>query len=191
MEYSVYRFIRQDLNMSPNEFVKLVGMPQSSLSNHKQRNRTVGDLPILLLIYLADTSELSYEEVVNKLSLYEAEYELERIRKKETTFMENPNTDFKKTFDSFVSEGTKFGHALNKNKKLSKINFENLWRQVPQPHSDNPDWNKFINKYLQLCLEHEIPAFQEISMLPKLDDALALAQVFMVAANQVVFAPSQ
>ncbi|MDT2660680.1 transcriptional regulator [Enterococcus hulanensis] len=75
MLYSVYRFIEEDLDMTPNGFAKSVEMPQSSLSNWKQREKSVNTLPIQILVDLAAESGLTYEEVIQKLMKYEIDYD--------------------------------------------------------------------------------------------------------------------
>lgn len=78
MEYSVYRFIREDLKMSVNKFSKEILAPQSRFSTWKSREVTVGDLPISLLVDLAANSSFTYDEIIEKLMKYESDYETEK-----------------------------------------------------------------------------------------------------------------
>jgi len=78
MQYSVYRFIEDDLNTTANKFAKRIGSKQSTFSTWKSRERSVVELPIQLLADLVAESGLTYEEVVNKLLKYEVEYETEK-----------------------------------------------------------------------------------------------------------------
>lgn len=78
MEYSVYRFIKEDLAMSVNKFAKETLAPQSRFSTWKNRETSVGDLPIGLLVDLAAHSNFSYDQIINKLMKYEIDYETEK-----------------------------------------------------------------------------------------------------------------
>ena len=78
MEYSVYRFISEDLNMTVNAFAKATYTKQSRLAMWKTRERTVGELPIQLLTDLVAESGLSYDDVIHKLMRYEIDYETEK-----------------------------------------------------------------------------------------------------------------
>jgi hypothetical protein len=78
MEYSVYRFISEDLNMTVNAFAKATFTKQSRLAMWKKRERTVGELPIQLLVDLVAESGLSYDDVLHKLMQYEIDYETEK-----------------------------------------------------------------------------------------------------------------
>lgn len=75
MEYSVYRFIKEDLGKSVNKFAKETATPQSTISTWKSREISVGDLPIQLLVDLVAESNMTYEQVIHKLMQYEIEYE--------------------------------------------------------------------------------------------------------------------
>lgn len=78
MEYSVYRFISEDLNMTVNAFAKATFTKQSRLSMWKTREKTVGELPIQLLVDLVAESGLSYDDALHKLMQYEIDYETEK-----------------------------------------------------------------------------------------------------------------
>ena len=78
MQYSVYRFIEEDLNTTTNKFVKKIGSKQSTFSTWKTRNKSVNELPIQLLVDLVAESGLSYEQVLKKLMKYEIDYETEK-----------------------------------------------------------------------------------------------------------------
>ncbi|WP_242328131.1 transcriptional regulator [Enterococcus avium] len=75
MQYSVYRFIEEDLKTTPNKFAKSTGSKQSRLSMWKSREKSVGELPIQLLVDLVAESKMTYEQVIHKLMQYEIEYE--------------------------------------------------------------------------------------------------------------------
>ena len=78
MQYSVYRFIEEDLGMTTNAFAKVTDSKQSKFSMWKTRETTVGKLPIQLLVDLVAESGMTYESVLNKLMQYEVEYETEK-----------------------------------------------------------------------------------------------------------------
>lgn len=78
MQYSVYRFISEDLNMTVNAFAKATFTKQPRLAMWKARERSVGELPIQLLVDLVAESGLSYDEVLHKLAKYEIDYETEK-----------------------------------------------------------------------------------------------------------------
>lgn len=77
MQYSVYRFIEDDLKTTPNKFAKAIGSKQSTFQ-HKSQEKSVNELPIQLLVDLVAESGLPYEEVINKLMKYEIDYETEK-----------------------------------------------------------------------------------------------------------------
>ena len=78
MQYSVYRFIEDDLKTTPNKFAKAIGSKQSTFSTWTSREKSVNELPIQLLVDLVAESGLPYEEVINKLMKYEIDYETEK-----------------------------------------------------------------------------------------------------------------
>lgn len=78
MDYAVNRFIVNDLKTSVYAFSKATQTKQQTISNWKMRNKSVGTLPIQLLVDLVAESGLSYEEVINKLMKYEIEYKTDK-----------------------------------------------------------------------------------------------------------------
>ena len=78
MQYSVYRFIEDELKTTPNKFAIAIGSKQSTFSTWKSREKSVNELPIQLLVDLVAESGLPYEEVINKLMKYEIDYETEK-----------------------------------------------------------------------------------------------------------------
>lgn len=78
MDYPVNRFITDDLKTSVYAFSKATRTKQQTISNWKTRDKSVGTLPIQLLVDLVAESGLSYEQVINKLMKYEIDYETEK-----------------------------------------------------------------------------------------------------------------
>ena len=81
-KYSVERFINEDLEMTMNKFASETGYSQGRLSNWKNRNpKKVDDLPVSILKLLAEKSGLTMEEVYNKLTNYENDWNNKTVRK--------------------------------------------------------------------------------------------------------------
>lgn len=74
-EYSVTRFINEDLHTTTSAFLKKMHLSRQRVSNWKTRRKSVGSLPIQVLIDFVAESGLSYEQVIDKLMRYEIDFE--------------------------------------------------------------------------------------------------------------------
>jgi hypothetical protein len=74
-EYSVTRFINEDLHTTTYAFLKKMHLSRQLVSNWKTRRKSVGSLPIQILIDFVAESGLSYEQVIDKLMRYEIDFE--------------------------------------------------------------------------------------------------------------------
>ena len=67
-------FLIGDLDISIVRFCELTGFKQSTLSSWISRNRAVGHLPVDFLLALQLVSNMSMEEIIDRLLNIEAKY---------------------------------------------------------------------------------------------------------------------
>lgn len=168
-EYSVYRFIKEDLGMSVSKFCKENNIPQSNLSSFKTRNTTVGSLSIDLLSQFVASSNLTYEEVIKKLMSYEIEREVEQI-----TDDEDGQSDFN---EDFSEAGIEFGKALKKYAKQGQATA--IYTKLVKLNKND---EQFIQFYLQVCSDFNMSAYPLLVNSKQSDKIL-----FLMGASQSIF----
>lgn len=80
ISYPVARLINEDLTITYKDFERKTGILQSRMSNWKSRDKKIRELPISFIQGIKLVSSFSYDEIMEKLLSYEAEYEQLRIK---------------------------------------------------------------------------------------------------------------